>query len=121
MFGQGKSKNLLASTEGQIEMSIFSKRLREARKISKMSQERLGIEAGIDPASASARMNQYENDKHEPNINIVRQIADVLNLPTAYFYALEDDTARLLMLFHRLSEEKRLSLLNHVESVAGQN
>lgn len=102
-------------------MSTFSKRLREARKISKMSQERLGIEAGIDPASASARMNQYENDRHEPNINIVRQIADVLNLPTAYFYAQEDDTARLLVIFHRLPEEKRSSLLNYAESVTSEN
>lgn len=100
-------------------MSTFSKRLKEARKTSKMSQERLGIESGIDAASASARMNQYENGKHEPNFSIVKKIAHVLNFPTAYFYAQEDDAARLLLLFHRLPEERRLLVLSYIESVAG--
>ncbi|WP_244620706.1 helix-turn-helix domain-containing protein [Metapseudomonas lalkuanensis] len=76
-----------------------------------MSQERLGILAEIDPMSASARMNQYEKGKHEPNIVVVRQIAAALDLPDAYFYAADDEVALLLQLFHRLSREQRGELL----------
>ena len=39
---------------------MLIKRLKEARLRSGLSQEKLGVLAGIDEASASARMNQYE-------------------------------------------------------------
>jgi len=99
-------------------MSIFSKRLKEARKAAGFSQEKLGIEAGIDPASASARMNQYETGKHEANFSIVQQISTVLNVPAAYFYSEDDETARLLVLFHRLGREERSMVVGYVEAVA---
>jgi len=80
--------------------------------------KRLGILAGLDPMSASARMNQYETAKHAPNISVVRQIAAVLDLPEAYFYAEEDDSARLLVLFHRLPEDKRQAVIAFAVSLA---
>ena len=98
-------------------MSIFSKRLREARRTAGISQERLGIEAGIDPASASARMNQYENDKHTPNTSTVLQIAAVLDIPPAYFYSLDDEEAQLLVLFHRLDGDGRKRVLELAEEL----
>lgn len=99
-------------------MSVFTKRLMEARKAAGLSQERLGILANIDPVSASARMNQYEKGKHVPNILVVRQIAAALNVPEAYFYASDDEAAELLVMFHRLSKEKRLRVLQAVEAIA---
>ncbi|EIK94549.1 transcriptional regulator [Pseudomonas sp. M47T1] len=95
-------------------MSTFSRRLKEARKAAGISQEQLGIEAGIEPASASARMNQYEKDKHVPNPEMVRQIAGVLGLPASYFYSEDDDEARLLAAFHRMSEEEKARVLRSV-------
>jgi DNA-binding XRE family transcriptional regulator len=44
--------------------TVFSARLKEARIAAGLSQERLGVVAGIEEASASARMNQYERGKH---------------------------------------------------------
>ena len=44
--------------------NIFSIRLKMARKAKSLSQERLGILAGIDESSASARMNQYETGNY---------------------------------------------------------
>lgn len=76
--------------------------MKEARKAAGLSQERLGIESGIDPATASARMNQYENNKHSPNPLTIIQIATVLNVPPAYFYSDDDDEAHLLLLFFRM-------------------
>jgi transcriptional regulator with XRE-family HTH domain len=57
-----------------------------------LSQERLGVYGWHrDEMSASARMNQYERGKHVPDISIVEKFAEVLNLPSAFFYATDDD------------------------------
>lgn len=56
-------------------MSVFAKRLKEARTRAGLSQERLGVMAGIDEISLSARMNQYEKAKHEPDFSMVERIA----------------------------------------------
>lgn len=42
-------------------------RLKEARRRAGLTQEKLGILAGLDEASASTRINQYEKGKHSPN------------------------------------------------------
>ncbi|MCX7123857.1 MAG: helix-turn-helix transcriptional regulator [Gammaproteobacteria bacterium] len=74
----------------------IARRLKEARIAASLSQKQLGIKAGIDQFSASARMNQYETGKHVPDFGTVKKIAQVLKLPTAYFYAEEDDLALTL-------------------------
>ncbi|WP_247841571.1 helix-turn-helix transcriptional regulator [Pseudomonas sp. MWU12-3103b] len=99
-------------------MTTFSKRLKEARKARGISQERLGIDAGIEPASASARMNQYEKGVHQPSESIVKQIAAVLDLPVPYFYSEDDETAHLLQCFHLLKEKDRKDVVDLVEKLA---
>jgi transcriptional regulator with XRE-family HTH domain len=92
-------------------MQVFSTRLKEARISAKLSQEKLGVLAGIEEASASARMNQYERGKHQPEFSIVERLAKVLNVPEAYFYAKDDDMADLLMLLHRADKGDRATIL----------
>jgi transcriptional regulator with XRE-family HTH domain len=99
-------------------MSTFGKRLKEARKLRGFSQERLGIEAGIEPATASARMSQYEKGVHQPGESIVKQIAAVMNLPVPYFYCEDDETAHLLQCFHNLNKDERKRVVNEVEILA---
>ena len=98
-------------------MSVLPIRLKGARKRAGLSQERLGVLAGIDEMSASARMNQYERGKHEPDFSMVQRIAKVLNVPSAYFYAAEDDTADLLVKFHRLPKNARAKVVAFVDSL----
>ncbi|UUZ55071.1 helix-turn-helix domain-containing protein [Massilia sp. H-1] len=93
-------------------MSVFSKRLKEARTIAGLSQERLGVMAGIDEMSSSARMNQYERGKHEPDFSMVERIAKALDVPESYFYAKDDEAAWLLVIFHRMSPSSRHKLIN---------
>ena len=88
-------------------MSVLAKRLKEARLKAGLSQARLGVLAGIDEASASARMNQYERGKHLPDWLTVQNIASVLKLPVAYFYAEDDAEAELLLVFNALPVEAR--------------
>lgn len=88
--------------------NIFSIRLREARKAKDLSQERLGILAGIDESSASARMNQYETGKHMPDFLMASKIAEVLDVPVAYFYTDDDLMAEIILKIHLMSHQQRL-------------
>ena len=99
-------------------MSVFAKRLKEARKVAGLSQEKLGVAAGIDEMSASARMNQYERGKHEPDYLTVMRIAEVLNVPEGYFYMVDDVAAWLAVTFHRASPERRDQIIAVARSVS---
>jgi transcriptional regulator with XRE-family HTH domain len=95
-------------------MSIFATRLKEARKRAGLSQERLGVLAGIDEMSASARMNQYERGKHEPHSSLVERLAKVLDVPESFFYEADGNVARLLIFLHGRSAEVRNQIVAHV-------
>ncbi|TMP41294.1 XRE family transcriptional regulator [Pseudoalteromonas citrea] len=73
--------------------SPFPKRLKEARKRKGLSQKQLGILAGMDEFSASARMNQYEKGVHTPDFKTVKALAKVLDVPTAFLFCEEDELA----------------------------
>ena len=94
------------------ELPVLSLRLREARAAAGISQEQLGILAGIDEFSASARMNQYERGRHSPNLQLMGRIAKVLSLPVAYFYAEEDQLATILTVYGKLNAKQRKKLLD---------
>lgn len=104
---------------GTQRMSVFAKRLKEARKAAGLSQEKLGVLAGIDEMSASARMNQYERGKHEPDFPMVSRIAKVLMLPTSFFYSESDAEAKLIVAFHRLDRTGQIALLDQAMQWAG--
>jgi len=80
--------------------SPLPKRLKEARLAANISQKKLGIAAGMDEFSASARMNHYELGRHSPDFLMLKKIAEVLSVPTAYFYAEEDALAENIKLFY---------------------
>lgn len=79
--------------------SPLPKRLKEARIAAGLSQKQLGIAAGVDEFSASPRINQYETGKHTPDFLTLKRIAVVLSVPTAYFYAEEEELAQIIKLF----------------------
>jgi len=92
-------------------MTVFTRRLYEARKLSGLSQESLGIKAGLEEASASTRMNRYEVGARMPDMELVERLAQVLNVPAAYFYADSDEVAWLLVTFHRMKPAERKALI----------
>lgn len=94
--------------------NIVAKRLKEARQQAKLSQKSLGIAAGIDEFSSSARMNQYETGKHVPDIVTLKRIAKILAVPLAYFYAEESDLAEMLIIYGRLNKEARTELTRKI-------
>lgn len=96
-------------------MSVLAKRIKEARIRAGLSQERLGLDAGLDEMSASTRMNRYELGKRTPAPDFVERLSKVLNVPAAYFYAVDDSEAELLTKFHLLSNDAQASVLACIE------
>lgn len=97
--------------------SPIRKRLKEARITAGLSQKSLGIAAGIDEFSASARMNQYETGKHTPDFLTLQRIAKILNVPTAYFYAETADLAETIRLYYFLKKSDKVALITHLKKM----
>lgn len=93
------------------------KRLKEARNAAGLSQKALGIAAGIDEFSASARMNQYETGKHIPDYSVLKQISKVLKISPAYFYAENEEIAEIIRLLNNMSQKQRKNVINKINSM----
>ena|ERR1700733_7060253 len=96
--------------------SPLCKRLKEARQAAKLSQKKLGIAAGMDEFSASARMNHYEKGRHTPDYSTLQRIARILKLPTAYFYAESDELADFIKSFTNASKSRKKSMAKNIAS-----
>lgn len=78
-------------------ISMIPKRLKEARLRAKLTQEKLGVLAGIEEATAYSRLSHYENGTHKPTFDLVCEFAKVLNVPECYFYTVDDDFAEAVL------------------------
>ena len=58
--------------------SIVAKRIKQARELAGLSQQELGIRAGIDELSASSRISQYERGVHSPDLATAERLGNVL-------------------------------------------
>jgi transcriptional regulator with XRE-family HTH domain len=90
---------------------VLTTRLRQARERKEFSQRRLGILIGIHEDSASSRINQYEHGKHEPDYRTLERLAQVLEVPTAYFYAENDLLAELILHLDTASDSQKRKIL----------
>ncbi|WP_434027041.1 helix-turn-helix domain-containing protein [[Pseudomonas] boreopolis] len=88
-------------------LPVYSRRLREAREAHGISQRALGIQAGLDEFVASTRVNRYETGVHQPDLQTLQRLAEVLNLPVAYFYAEDDELAQLIKEFKGRTKHRR--------------
>ncbi len=77
---------------------VFTRRFKEARKAKKLTQEKLGVLIGLDEFVASTRINRYEKGIHLPDLITLKRIAEVLDIPPAYFFA-DDDLAKVILSF----------------------
>ena len=95
---------------------MLAHRLKQSRLRAGLSQEKLGKLAGIDPMSASARMNQYERGKHSPDYQLMCRVAEILKMPVSWFYTEDEEHARLQEIFYLLGPVERRLLLIQAES-----
>lgn len=89
---------------------VIAIRMREAREEVGLSQEALGVLAGIDEATAKVRINQYENGRHSPPLSLLDKIASALGKPATWFIC-DNDARELLLLLNDLPEADRLQAI----------
>jgi transcriptional regulator with XRE-family HTH domain len=95
--------------------SIVAKRLKEARLRAGFSQKQVGILAGIDEFSASARINQYERGKHMPDLQTVTRLASVMRIAAPFFYCEDPELAEFVLKFSALGKAQKRRLLASME------
>lgn len=78
---------------------VVAKRLKEVREELGLSQEALGVLAGIDEATAKVRISQYENGIHTPPLSMLFQLALAVNKPPAWFIVEDRLKESLLSLY----------------------
>ena len=98
--------------------TVLSRRLRQARQRRDLPQDRLGILAGLEESSSSARMSRYESGIHEPPFQFVEAVAKVLGISAAYFYCTDDRLAEIIQIYSDLSEVKREALHQRAIKIA---
>lgn len=99
-------------------LPLLARRLKVIRNHAGLSQMELGVRAGIDESTASARINQYERGKHTPDFLTVCNLARVLCVDAAYFYAQDDTLANLNALYVRLSAEEQKMVMEFATLLA---
>ena len=92
-------------------------RLKSARKAAGYTQQQLGMALGMEPNTASARMNQYEKGKHTPDYQTMKRIADELGVPVAYFYCDDDLLAELICALGQVDAQKKQELLDEIKAL----
>lgn len=95
---------------------VLARRLAEARQRAGLSQRDLGLLAGLDPAVASPRINQYERGKHEPRGETLQRLAEALGVPAAYLLTDDELLARLLLHWKDLTVRQKKQVLKDVEA-----
>lgn len=100
---------------GAADTFIFGRRLKEARLAAGLSQQQLGVAAGIDPAVASTRLNRYERGIHMPDPRIVEALGQVLGVVPPFFYAVEDELADFLYRYSKAPASVRRELRRLLE------
>ena len=87
--------------------SVVGRRIKALREENGWSQERIGVEIGIDESSSRARISRYELGVHEPPVPTARLIAGARGVPLTYLYCEDDKVASLLLALHRLGAKAR--------------
>lgn len=91
--------------------TVFPQRLKEARLAAGLTQESLGIAAGIDEAVARTRINRYERGVNEADERTAETLAKALGVPLASLYADTPAMAQVITAVAQLParEQKKLA------------
>lgn len=99
-------------SEPGLTQNLVGKRIRSRREELGWSQEKLGVQIGLDESSSRARISRYELGNHEPQLGTARNIAKALGVPLAYLYCDENDVAELLIVLEKMPMKRRADLIS---------
>lgn len=97
--------------------SLFGIRLRSARERANLPQDRLGVLIGLDEGCSSARISRYETGIHQPPFEVAEKLAEVLNVPAAYFYCADEHLAEVLLELGGLTDAELDSVRNSIKRI----
>jgi transcriptional regulator with XRE-family HTH domain len=100
---------------------IFGQRLRQVRQRRNLAQDELGVMAGLEESSSSARISRYESGIHEPPFQFVEALAKVLDVSPAYFYCPDDRLAEIILVYSGVPEPKRQALHQAAKELSEQD
>ena len=88
-------------------------RIKRVRNFRKMTRKELGTKVGFDENSADVRIAQYENNSRKPKEELLRKIAEALDVNWRSLYDPEDYAAEdiLFTLFELEEQHTNLHLL----------
>ena len=98
-------------------ISLFGRRLREARRRMGIPQDKLGVLIGMDESCSSARISRSETGVHEPQIATIEKLAKVLKVPLPYFFCDDDGMAEILINYARLEDSQKDKLLVYMKEL----
>jgi len=100
---------------------IFAHRLREARLRAGLTQEALGVAAGVNPDVARTRINRYEKGVNECDLRTAKRLADALGLPLAALFAESDGMAEAIVALAKLSDSELAKLVKTLGAGAARD
>jgi len=98
--------------------TTFGLRLRELRLRAGLSQEKLGVAAGMDESVATVRIGRYETGVHAPDSNTVDDLSKALGVPPPYFHCEDDDLAEVIFMWNKLTKSDQLRIKAFVEGLS---
>ncbi|WP_349743714.1 helix-turn-helix domain-containing protein [Stenotrophomonas geniculata] len=94
-------------------------RLRAARVAKGWTQAQLGeMLMGVDDSNTTApRISRYERGMHKPDLETIEKLAELLDLPAAYFVAASDVVAEAILVLSQLDAKKQKQALGLIKSL----
>lgn len=90
-------------------MSIGS-RIRFIRMKRGLTQRELGIKLGFTPSNADVRVAQYESDGRIPREELMKRIADALNVSVSYLNPDPNTISGMLKMLCAMEDDNRLRI-----------
>nr|WP_276529891.1 helix-turn-helix transcriptional regulator [Achromobacter mucicolens] len=97
--------------------TTFGRRLREARLMAALTQEKLGVAIGLDEGTATVRIGRYETGVHEPSHSVIERLAEVLGVLPPFFHCRDDDLAEVILAWSKLTPANRFQITEFVRSL----
>lgn len=100
--------------------TTLGRRIRAARLAKKWTLAELGQQlfGEDDPNTAAPRMSRYERGLSTPNVKVLEKLAELLDLPQAYFLARPAILADALLVLTKLSPAGKKQALKLIKKIA---
>lgn len=77
---------------------------------------------GVDDSNTTApRISRYERGMHKPDLETIEKLAELLDLPAAYFLAASDVVAEAVLVLSQLNPKRQKEALQFLRKLSDRN